>query len=88
MSGSAGRTTIEPRWLSRCYSQGDLWFKAARSRGLAATEIGEGPFTYTVTLTLDGTTYTGVGEWPTDEARDIAPHVPLSLDAALPSYAG
>lgn len=88
VSGSDGQTTIEPRWVSGCYSQGDLWFKAARSRGLAATEIGEGPFTYTVTLTLDGTTYTGIGEWPTEESPGTAPHVPLTWTPALPSYVG
>ena len=84
VSGSDGQTTIEPRWVSACYSQGDLWFKAARSRGLAATEIGEGPFTYTVTLTLDGTTYTGVGEWPTAESPGIGTPRPAHLDARPP----
>jgi hypothetical protein len=89
VTSADGRTaTIEPRRLPRCYSQGDVYFKAPRSQGLAATRIGEGPFTYTVYLTLDGRTHVGTGEWPTDTNPEMTPHVPLTWEPALPSYGG
>jgi hypothetical protein len=87
-SASGETTAITPRWQRSCYSEGDLWFTAPRSAGLAATRIGTGPFTYTVELTLDGTTYQGVGTWPTDETPDAAPAVPLTWTPELPSYDG
>ena len=65
-----------------------MWFTAPRSAGLAATRIGAGPFTYSVDLTLDGTTYRGAGTWPTDETPDAAPAVPLTWTPELPSYDG
>ena len=89
VTSAPGETSaITPRWQRSCYSEGDLWFTAPRSDGLAATRIGAGPFTYTVDLTLDGTTYQGVGTWPTDETPDAAPHVPLTWTPELPSYDG
>jgi hypothetical protein len=89
VTGADGRTaTIEPRRRGGCYSEGDVAFGASRSKGLAATEIGAGPFTYVVEVALDGQVFVGTGEWPTDEHPDIAPHVPLVWEPALPSYAG
>jgi hypothetical protein len=71
-----------------CYDEGTLWFKAPEVEGRRATQLGDGPFTYTVRLVLDGTTYTGVGEWPTGETEEIAPHVPLTWTPELPAYRG
>jgi len=89
VTGADGRTaTVEPRRRGGCYSEGDVAFYASRSKGLAATEIGGGPFTYTVEVTLDGRTYLGTGRWPEGEAPDFAPHVPLTWEPALPSYVG
>jgi len=84
-----GRTaTIEPHRRGGCYSEGDVAFYASRSKGVAATEIGPGPFRYTVEVTFDGQTFVGMGEWPGGEAEDFAPHVPLTWSPALPSYVG
>ena len=89
VTSAEGRTvTLTPRWDDECYSEGSLSFRASDEQGRRATELGEGPFTYDVALTMDGTTYHGVGEWPTDEAEDIAPHVPLRWTPALPVYDG
>ena len=89
VTSADGRTaTIEPRRVPHCYSEGDVYFKASRSKGLPATRIGRGPFIYTVEVTLDGRTYVGTGEWPTDTDAEIVPHVPLSWEPALPAYGG
>jgi hypothetical protein len=88
VTGADGReTTIRPR-RDACYSEGDVTFHASREKGLPATRLGEGPFSYTVALTLDDRTYVGAATWPSDEEPDIAPHVPLTWEPALPSYVG
>jgi hypothetical protein len=89
VTSAEGRSvTLAPRWHDECFSEGSLSFRASDEQGRRATELGAGPLTYDVALTLDGTTYHGVGEWPTDETEDIAPHVPLTWTPALPAYRG
>lgn len=78
--------TLAPRLRRQCHDAGALFFTAPARQGLAATEIGPGPFDYEVRLVLDGTTYVGRGQWPTGETPDIAPHVPLTWTPALPAY--
>ena len=80
--------TLTPPWQRDCYDQGSLSFIAPDDEGRRATRLGSGPFTYDVALTLDGTTYHGVGTWPDGETEDSAPHVPLTWDPALPAYEG
>lgn len=87
VTSADGRSaTITPRLQRPCYDEGALWFTAPEEEGRRATELGSGPFTYTVKLELDGTTYTGRGEWPTGETEEIAPHVPLTWTPELPAY--
>jgi hypothetical protein len=89
VTGADGRSiSITPRRDDGCYSAGDVGWRAPRSEGLAATTIGEGPFTYSVEVTLDGRRYVGHGTWPGGEAEDFGPHVPLTWEPALPSYTG
>jgi hypothetical protein len=89
VTSSEGRSvTLTPRWEKDCYTWGSLTFTAPDTEGLRATGLGAGPFAYDVALTLDGTTYHGVGTWPDDETEDIAPHVPLTWTPALPVYRG
>jgi hypothetical protein len=80
--------TLTPRWERECYSEGSLSFLASDDQGRRAMRLGAGPFTYDVALTMDGTTYHGLGTWPDDETEDIAPHVPLTWTPALPAYEG
>ncbi len=87
-SADGRHATVAPRRDGGCYSAGEVFLHASRTKGLAATRIGDGPFTYTVEVTLDGRTYVGTGEWPTDTNPDIVPHVPLTWEPALPSYVG
>jgi hypothetical protein len=89
VTSSEGRSvTLAPGWDKDCYARGSLTFTAPDTEGLRATELGAGPFAYDVALTLDGTTYHGVGTWPDDETEDIAPHVPLTWSPELPVYRG
>jgi hypothetical protein len=87
-SADGRAATIVPHRRGACYSEGEVGFAASRSKGLAATGLGAGPFTYTVEVTLDGRTYVGTGTWPADESSEMAPHVPLAWEPALPSYVG
>jgi hypothetical protein len=90
VTSSEGRSvTLRPgRRDKECYAEGSLYFTASDDEGRRATELGAGPFTYDVELVLDGTTYHGLGEWPTDESDDNAPFVPLTWTPELPAYEG
>ncbi len=89
VTSEQGRSvTLTPRWQRDCYDQGSLSFIAPDDEGRRATQLGMGPFTYDVALTLNGTTYHGLGTWPTGETEDTAPHVPLTWTPALPAYEG
>ena len=89
VASTEGRSvTLVPRLQRPCYDEGGLWFTAPEEVGRRATELGSGPFTYRVELVLDGTTYTGRGQWPTGETEEIAPHVPLTWTPDLPAYTG
>jgi hypothetical protein len=87
---SAGGESVEltPVWQEDCQSEGSVSFIGPDDDGRRATQLGEGPFTYDVALTLDGTRYHGIGTWPAGETDDIAPHVPLTWTPALPLYRG
>ena len=87
-SADGGNVVIAPRRSGGCYSAGDVGWRAPRSKGLAATELGDGPFTYSVDVDLDGRRYVGHGTWPDGEAEGFAPHVHLTWEPPLPSYTG
>ena len=87
-SAAGNEATIALDRQRGCYERGALGFSAPRSAGLAATRIGDGPFTYEVRLDLDGTPYVGRGAWPDDESAEMAPHVPLTWTPPLPVFAG
>ena len=89
VTSSQGKgTTIDTRWERGCYNAGSLWFTASDDEGRRAAALGEGPFSYTVKLTLDGTTYTGRGTWPDGEIEDNEPNVALTWTPVLPVYTG
>ncbi|HET7194418.1 MAG TPA: hypothetical protein VFI99_05460 [Nocardioides sp.] len=70
-----------------CYIEGNLWFSVPESKSDRAVELGgNGPFEYTVELTLDGREYVGSGTWPEDEIGNYAPHTALDWQPPLPSY--
>ena len=90
VTSSEGRAvTLEPRRRDKdCYAEGSLYFTAPDDEGRRATELGAGPFTYDVELVLDGTTYHGLGEWPTGRDRGQRPARPAHLDAGAPGVRG
>lgn len=64
--------------------EGQLFWRGADADGQRAAELGDPPFSYTVDLELDGTSYVGTATWPDDEHPDRAPAVPLTFDPPLP----
>ena len=87
-SAGGESVTLTPTWERECYSEGSLSFTAPDDEGRRATQLGAGPFTYDVALTMDGTTYHGLGTWPVGETEDTAPHVTLTWTPELPAYEG
>lgn len=65
--------------------EGQLAWRGPEADGHRAAELGDPPFSYTVDLDLDGTTYVGTATWPDDEHPDRAPAVPLTFDPPLPA---
>jgi len=61
-------------------------FGAPIEEGRAAAALeGGAPFTYEVTLTLDGATHVGRGTWPEDVDPECSPCVPLTFAPPLPA---
>lgn len=67
---------------------GSLFLSAPIEEGLTASQIGEGPYTYEVRLTLDGFEFTGTAIWPADEDPECAPCVPLTFEPPLEALEG
>lgn len=67
-----------------CSGEGSLFFDGPPADGLRAAALGDFPFTYTVALTLDGTTYTGTATYPDDLPAATEVAVPLTFSPALP----
>lgn len=75
---------LRPHGPGKCHDEGSLFVRL--EDGSAATDLGPGPFTYTVELVLDGTAFTGTGTDPDDVIRGSEPYVRLTWDPPLPSY--
>lgn len=59
-------------------------YQGSDADGTPALGLGPGPYTYRVTLTIDGKRYVGTGVWPRDENRYDHPYVPLTFQPPLP----
>lgn len=66
-------------------SEGRLYLTAPADEGLAAARLGAPPFSYELTLELDGRTHVGTGVWPDDVDPECAPCVPLTFTPPLPA---
>ena len=73
------------RARQHCWPEGTVYWDGPDDKGLQAAELGDGPFEYTVELTLDGQRYVGTGTWPMDEIRGNEPSVSLDFNPDLPS---
>ena len=82
--GGESLTFTAKRSPHRCFPEGTVYWDGPDDKGLAAAELGEGPFTYEVKLTLDGERYFATATWPNDEIRGNAPSVRLEFSPALP----
>jgi hypothetical protein len=67
-----------------CWPEGTIYWDGPDDKGLEATELGRGPFEYTVELTLDGQRYVARAMWPRDEIRGNEPSVALDFTPELP----
>lgn len=65
--------------------EGQLFWDGPADEGLAAADLGDGPFTYTVELTLDGVRHTATATWPDDEIPGNEPSVQLTFTPELPA---
>jgi hypothetical protein len=72
---------------TRCLPEGTVYWDGPDEQGLAAADLGEGPFTYEVELTLDGERYAATATWPADEIHGNEPSVPLRFTPDLPAVA-
>lgn len=68
----------------RCRSAGDLYFDRPDDLAKQAADLGDFPFTTTVTLTLDGRTYVATAVYPDDEIEGNEPSVALRFTPELP----
>jgi hypothetical protein len=68
-----------------CRSAGDLYFDHPDKPAKAAAQLGDFPFTTTVTLTLDGRTYRATAVYPDDEIKGNEPSVSLQFMPKLPA---
>lgn len=73
---------LSPR---RCFPEGTLYFDKPDDEGSAAAELGDRPFTYEVTLTLDGKRYRARAVWPRDQIPGNHPSVRLHFSPPLPA---
>jgi len=68
-----------------CWPEGTVYFDGPDAEGKAAAALGDFPFHYTVTVTIDGTTYRASADYPADEIRGNEPSVALKFSPALPA---
>ncbi len=68
-----------------CPWEGTVYFDGPDAQGKAAAALGDWPFHYDVTVTLDGETYRASADYPADEIRGNEPSVALTFTPALPA---
>lgn len=69
----------------RCFPEGTLYWDGPDDEGLAAAELGDGPFSYDVELILEGKRYVASATWPDDEIKGNEPSVRLDFTPSLPA---
>ena len=68
-----------------CLPEGSIYFDGPDDDGKRAAALGPAPFTYTVTLVLDGRTYRASADYPDDVIAGNEPSVSLSFRPPLPA---
>lgn len=84
-----GTSVVVPlrREKSRCEREGAVSFQGPELTSAELERLSGQSVTYTVELSLDGTTYTGIAQWPQDETAE-APYTRFTFDPPLPAYRG
>ncbi|BDV29478.1 hypothetical protein [Microbacterium terricola] len=83
-AANGASTTIEAEPVTDCLPPGSLSFDGPDDEALAASRLGDFPFTYEVTLTLDGETHHALAVFPDDVDVEHGVAVPLEFAPALP----
>jgi hypothetical protein len=78
-------TIVAQQFDDPCRSAGDLYFSRPDEAAKAASQLGDFPFTTTVTLTLDGHVHRAVAVYPDDEIEGHEPSVALNFTPELPA---
>lgn len=90
-ANDASMTRPIPLWPPSgrpCTELGGLYFQGDDQDFAGASDLGPGPFTYLVRLTLDGKEYVGTGTYPDDVRAGTAVSVELTWSPPLPAYSG
>ncbi len=69
----------------RCWPEGTVYWDGPDDEGLAAANLGKGPFTYKVELVLDGERHVATATWPDEEIVGNEPSVALDFRPELPA---
>lgn len=86
VTAANGRSlTFQARRVDRCVSEGVVYWDGPDRAGSQAAKLGPAPFTYHVTVVLDGVRYTATASWPADVIRGNAPSVDLRFSPPLPA---
>jgi hypothetical protein len=68
-----------------CLADGSVFFDGPDAQGKAAAALGDFPFHYEVTVTLDGVTHRASATYPDDEIDGNEPSVALEFSPPLPA---
>jgi hypothetical protein len=68
---------------STCVGEGTVLFSGPADKALAASRMGDFPFTMTVALVLDGVTHVATATYPDDEIEGSEPSVRLEFTPPL-----
>lgn len=77
--------TFKPVREMGCIGEGEVWWNGPESAGLQAADLGPAPFTYEVTVLLDGVRYAATAIWPNDQIEGNEPSVSLEFSPPLPA---
>jgi hypothetical protein len=76
------------RARGRCFPEGTVYWDGPDDMGLAASRLGDRPFTYEVKVMIDGERYVARASWPDDQIRGNEPSVSLHFNPRLPAPEG
>ena len=84
-ANGAAKTFEATRASDRCQAEGTVYFDGPDAAAKAAAGLGDAPFSYDITLRLDGTAYRTSATYPDDVIKGNEPSVPLTFTPPLPA---